>query len=84
VTVELVNVGSRLTREVVIQAGAFAEHTWTDVRVAHHNAPSERTHLSSEDASPYVRVALEPSAAITLELSHRRYASAPTMRFPWD
>jgi hypothetical protein len=83
VTLELVNVGARLTRDVVVQAGAFAEHIWTKLRVV-EKVPSA---LSRVDVQPiggaHLRVRLAPGTSIKLELDCERYASSPTTRLPW-
>ena len=87
VTLDLVNVGSSergVSRELVIQAGAFAEHSWTHARVVSDGHGISTTPERLDVRGPHLRVILEPGASLTLELGHARYVSAPTTRFPWE
>ncbi len=83
VTLELVNVGTRLTREVIVQAGAFAEHTWTCLRASVGTRSSPQDFDAQTINAPHVRIQLEPGASIRMELGLDRYTTAPTIRFPW-
>jgi hypothetical protein len=75
VAVTLVNVSQTQPREVVVQAGAYAEHEVTHVVVDGREF---------EVASPSFGVRLAPGAGGRLVIHNRRYANTPTLRFPWD
>ena len=83
VTLELANTGSQRSREVIVQAGAFAEHSWTRAFVNGELLPSASSCGGVPVDGPHVRVVLDPGTTIELDLGHTRYASAPTMRLPW-
>jgi hypothetical protein len=73
--VTLVNVSTREPREVVIQAGGYAEHQFTAVSWNGQSQP-----LNARD----VTVRLAPGAGATLSFAMQRYVNAPTVRFPWN
>jgi hypothetical protein len=75
VAVTLVNVSQTQPREVVVQAGAYAEHEVTRVEVEGRRF---------EVAAPSLRVRLDPGAGARLVIHNDRYANAPTLKFPWD
>jgi hypothetical protein len=73
--VTLVNLSKTDARTLVIQGGAYAEHqiesvTWNgkEVRVG----------------APHFEITLKPGTGGSLQLNMRRYASTPTVQFPWD
>jgi hypothetical protein len=72
VTVELVNASAFQPRSLIVQAGAFGEHSFT-----------EALELDRTDATPvaidgkYARVVLPASHAIKLRLGMRRYVNQP-------
>lgn len=70
----LVNLGLE-PREVVVQAGGYAEHRWTGVRCGDR--------LISADAQ-YFTVRLDPGAGERLVMGTKRYAQPPSLSFPWD
>lgn len=74
VTVTLVNVSQTEPREVVVQAGGYAEHQFTELEGA-----GEPTALDSNAIS----IRLEPGAGKQLTLRMRRYANMPDLSFPW-
>jgi hypothetical protein len=71
----LVNVNQVEAREVVVQAGAYAEHRWTSIRTGDRTMPIN---------SPSFKVRLDPGAGVHLVLGTKRYAQPPTLAFPWD
>ena len=73
--VELVNLDSLGSREVIIQAGSFGEHEFT--RIA-GGGGQERADV---DASSFT-LHLEPGSAVSLHLGMRRYARAPSYALP--
>jgi hypothetical protein len=74
-TLTVVNVSQAEPRMVVVQAGGYGEHQFTSVVVNDRTVPVDRTDLT---------VNLAPGAGCRLVLKMRRYASAPTLAFPWD
>jgi hypothetical protein len=74
VTLTLVNVGAT-PREVVVQAGGYAEHQFESVTLDGRKIP-----LGGRDAT----VRLGPNAGATLTFAMRRYVNQPTVAFPWD
>ncbi len=74
VTVTLVNVSQTEPREVVVQAGGYAEHQFTNLE-----GPEEPIALDANAIS----VRLAPGAGKRLTLRMRRYANMPDLSFPW-
>ncbi len=75
VTFTLVNLDPVEAREVVVQAGAYAEHQLTGV--------SQNGRAADLDADA-VTVRLAPGAGSTLTLTMKRYANPPTLSQPWS
>ncbi len=71
VTLTLVNTNAAETREVTVQAGAYAEHQFLTVNGLAVNGSS-------------VRVKLAAGAGGRLECKVKRFANQPTLRLPWD
>ncbi|MES2790335.1 MAG: hypothetical protein V4719_12060 [Planctomycetota bacterium] len=74
VSVTLVNVSQLETRTVVVQAGGYAEHRFTGVKVGDQSQPLDGPHLT---------VKLAPGAGTRLTFTLSCYSSMPTMAFPW-
>jgi hypothetical protein len=74
-TLTLVNVNQVEPRSVLIQAGGYGEHQFTDVTIDGKLAPVNGRHLV---------VRLAPGAGTRLVLGTRRYVNTPTMDLPWD
>ena len=72
--VQLVNLNPSEPRNLIVQAGAFAEHQFVEVTCADQKVPVE---------SKYLGVQLPPAASIRLEVVMRRFAHQPTYAFPW-
>ncbi|SVC14625.1 uncharacterized protein METZ01_LOCUS267479 [marine metagenome] len=72
--VELVNLDSLGSREVIIQAGSFGEHEFTRIV----GGGGQRADV---DASSFT-LHLEPGSAVSLHLGMRRYARAPSYALP--
>jgi hypothetical protein len=80
VTVSLANLSVRDTREVVIGAGSFGEHAFTEAwDVTDGNAPAEPMRIDGT----WMRLRMRPGSEITLRLGTKRYGQAPTYAFPW-
>ena len=75
VAVTLVNLSQTEAREVVVQAGGYAEHQFTGV--AGGTQPVEL------NASAFT-ARLAPGAGQRLEIGLRRYANEPDLAFPWS
>ena len=71
---QLVNLNAGETRNLIVQAGAFAEHEF--VELAH-----EEQTIQVE--SKYFAVQLPPGTSIRLDVGMRRFAHRPTYAFPW-
>jgi hypothetical protein len=75
VAVTLVNVNQTQERTVVVQAGAYGEHTATEVQA------EGRTWKVN---SPSFTVRLAHGAGARLVVGIERYANRPTLDFPWE
>ena len=74
VTFQLVNVSQIEARELIVQAGAYAEHQLTSVNINGESQPA--------DASGFT-VVLEPGCGARITAKMKRYVNRPTMHFPW-
>ena len=72
--VQLVNLNACETRNLIVQAGAFAEHEFVELTCEDQSLPVE---------SRYFAVQLPPAATIRLDVGMRRFAHRPTYAFPW-
>ncbi len=75
IELELVNLSQFETREVIVQAGTFGEHSFTAVKQAGGEA--------LEVNRKFVAVRLKPGAGATLDMGVKRWANKPTYAFPW-
>jgi hypothetical protein len=75
VTVTLVNTSQTVRRELIVQAGAYAEHQFDSLDDSGQTTPI--------DASRF-RVRLAPGCGRQLTLRIQRYVNPPTMLHPWD
>jgi hypothetical protein len=73
-TLALVNLSTTTSRTVIVQGGAYAEHRMQSIEVNGRATPV--------NASAFT-VTLDPGAGGTLVLTMKRYASPPTVTFPW-
>lgn len=76
VELQLVNLDPIAPREVLLQAGAFGEHEFTEV--AEEGQP---TGCSVE--GKHLQVLLAPGACAKLQLGMRRFVYQPSYAFPW-
>jgi hypothetical protein len=72
-TLTLVNLSTTAPRTLVVQGGAYAEHTIESV---------DMTGKTVAVGKPHFTVTLAPGAGATLMLKMRRYSSDPTVKFP--
>jgi hypothetical protein len=75
VTVTLVNTNQTASRELVVQAGGYAEHQFESVGWDGKTVP-----LNAREFT----VRLEPGAGAKLMIKLRRFVNQPTVAFPWD
>ena len=73
--VTLVNLNPVESREVILQAGGYAEHHWSSVTCDGRTIPLD---------SAVVTVRIDPAAGARLVLGTKRYVNQPTMSHPWD
>ena len=94
--VQLVNTSAGETRDLIVQAGAFGEHQFTEVRfneeTLDYTGPNPGRRLRAERTtaenvvpldSKYLAVQLLPSTSIRLDLGMRRFVNDPSYAFPW-
>lgn len=75
VTLTLVNTNPVEARDVIVQAGAYAEHEFTGGQAGGE---------SIEAQGSWISVKLEPGCGAQLKLAMKRYANDPALAFPWD
>ena len=75
VTVTLVNTHQLTPRQLLVQAGGYAEHQFLSVTTAGKTRPVNATTLP---------IRLAPGAGARLTLKMKRYANSPTLTYPWD
>jgi hypothetical protein len=73
--VTLVNLNATESRTLAVQGGAYGEHQFVQVEWI-----GKREQINARDFT----VVLAPGSGARLTLTLRRYANAPTVRFPWD
>jgi hypothetical protein len=74
VTFVLVNVNQVESRELIVQAGAYAEHQFTSI--------AKNGESTTIDGSSF-SVLLEPGSGARINAKMNRYVNQPTLRFPW-
>ena len=75
---QLVNLSTTASREVIVQAGAMGEHNFTSARVS-----TGQEGQTVPVNGVYLRVQLPPNTEIDLELGMERFVNAPSYRQPW-
>ncbi len=75
VTLTLVNTSPLHPRDLIVQAGAYAEHRFQSVTVNGKTTPID---------GPSVSLRLQPGCGSRLVFSMRRYAGQPRLAMPWD
>jgi len=75
VSVTLINVNQLESRRVIVQAGGYAEHRFTSVKLGNKSLPLD---------SPQLTIELAPGSGARLTLGMKRYVNKPTMAFPWN
>ncbi len=81
ITVQLVNIGVTHDRNVILQAGAFGEHEFTEVTTVDIDGrvKSETTTVNGA----FFMVTLPPGAGIRLEIGMNLCVNKPGYAFPW-
>jgi len=74
VTVLLVNTNQLTSRELIVQAGSYAEHTFRDV-----TSGDTTTTING----PNLLVRIQPGCGSRLTFSMSRFTRRPTLAFPW-
>ena len=82
VGVQLVNLNRTETRNVIIQAGAFGEHQFTEVQFKEVDPDGSSERVVPVDTK-FFAVELPPLRTIRLEIGMRRFANSPSYAFPW-
>jgi len=75
VTVQLVNANPMFERRVILQAGAFGEHRFSEVKSSKGDAPVSVN-------GRHVEVTLPPGRSVTLRCGMARYCNAPSYAQP--
>jgi len=73
--IQLVNLNPTESRKLIVQAGAFGEHTFTSIAEG-------KSHI--EVNSPYFVVELPPAGSIHLIAGMKRFQNKPSYAFPWQ
>ena len=85
--VHLVNLNVMEQRRLIIQAGAFGEHEFGEVKWdnENHDAPGNDTiSVPGINAdSKYVMILLPPGKSIVLDMETKRFVNDPSYLFPW-
>ena len=71
----LVNLNPVQTRKLIIQSGAFGEHSFTEVADGHSKIAVNGS---------YFMVELPPASSIHLSIGMKRFVNKPSYSFPWD
>lgn len=79
VVLQLVNLNPVSERKVMIQAGAFGEHQFSEISF-HHEGKRDLLSIQGK----YVEIILPPSRSIRLEMGLTRFVNQPSYAFPWD
>jgi hypothetical protein len=74
-TVTLVNIDPLASHSVVMQAGAYGEHSFETAKIADRDTAID---------GPLVLVRLQPGCGTRIDLKTQRYANPPTLAQPWD
>ena len=75
---QLVNLSRGETRRLIVQAGAFGEHDFTEVTFG-----GDGDDTTATVSGKYFLVELPPSTSIRVDAGMRRFANQPSYAFPW-
>jgi len=81
----LINLSPREVRDVVVQAGAFGEHQFTEARyqVSKSAQPGQLEDKVVKVDDKYLHVRLPRATQIRLDLGTKRFVNRPAYAFPW-
>jgi hypothetical protein len=79
---QLVNLSPIENREVVVQAGAFGEHQFTQVKYQIQMDGQVKDQMMAVNDKCF-HVQLAPGVQITLDIGMKRFLNNPTYAFPW-
>jgi tetratricopeptide (TPR) repeat protein len=80
VRVDLSNVGAK-NRKMVIQAGAFLEHSFTRVEITGSNGA---TLIDQKINGPWIEIELSANTTVQVKLGMTRYCNTPSYENPWS
>ncbi|MBN1294637.1 MAG: hypothetical protein JXB48_22570 [Candidatus Latescibacteria bacterium] len=84
---QLVNTSALESHAVIIQAGAYGEHEFTEAIYAEYSAESNGDknpeYKSLRIDNKYFLVELPPATSISLDIGTRRYVNTPSYKQPW-
>ena len=87
IVVNLVNISAINTHKLIVQAGAFGEHEFTEVTFREQSEDNNREKVLKERIIPinkkFFTVELPPATSIQLDIGIRRYVNKPGYAFPW-
>jgi hypothetical protein len=78
ISLHLVNLSASETRKLIIQAGPYGEHSFTDVTVHGGDTPRETFPANAR----HVAIELPPATTTSLDLGTDRFVNRPTYDFP--
>ncbi len=80
ISVILLNLHPVEERKLIVQAGAFGEHQFTEAR---YRAASPSSFRQVEVQDKFIEIILPPSTSIHLDLGMDRFVNQATYDFPW-
>ena len=78
--IQLVNTSRHETRRLIVQAGAFGEHRFTQLK---YRAAGKDSEVATTVEGKYFSVELPPSTAIRVGAGLDRFCNTPSYAFPW-
>jgi hypothetical protein len=88
IVVNLVNLDALNTHKLIVQAGAFGEHEFTEVTFrGQPEKDDKKATLNNQRLSinkKYFAVELLPATSIQLNIGIRRFVNKPSYAFPWQ
>lgn len=81
VDLQLVNLDADESRDVIVQAGTFGEHTFTR---GTYLDQGDELFLDDAKGCSHFRAVLGPSSTVQVRLSMQLFTKTPSYAFPWD
>jgi hypothetical protein len=78
--IQLVNTSRNESRRVIVQAGAFGEHQFTEIK---YRQNGDRGIAAMPVNQKYFSVELPPSTSVRIDAAIQRFANTPSYAFPW-